>query len=283
MAGQKKDKKKTGAMHSAGFTSGSVSMVSLDEIDLEDTTYRFRAALRIGPLADSMRENGLQVPIILRSRKKKDKKYQVISGFRRCSAAAKLRWTELPAVIRDDLGSDEAAFRAAVAENTNRKTYSDIDRAMVVAEYRRRGFSGGDDVPLAVLGLTRRQQRNLLSLLNLPTEVRAAIDDPAQTFSTTHALTLRQAKKKYPSLEYGPWIERVNEESLTIAALKRAVNKEYGSKDEARTFDGLFRENQTDAEKGVFRFNAVALNVSEMSDGEKKKLREELERVLAAL
>ena len=266
---------------SSGFKTASVSMVSLDDINLADETYRFRAALRIGPLADSMKENGLQVPIIVLARGRGQRQYKLLSGFRRCSAALKLGWKEISAVVRDDL-DDEGAFKAAVVENTNRKTYSDIDRANVVAEYRRRGFTGGDDVPMAVLGLTKRQQRNLLSLLKLPKTVQASIDDPEQGFSTTHALILRQAKAKYPKLDYGKWIKRVNEESLSISSLKRAVNKEYDGKTDAKGFGGLFRDKGTDG-KNTFRFNPVAVNIKKMSDADKAKLKENLEAVLDAM
>lgn len=268
----------------SSFRSGTVSAIPLVQIDLDDETYRFRTALRIGPLADSMRDNGLQVPIILRARKRGQRKYQLVSGFRRCSAAHRLGWTKITAVVRDDLDTDEAAFKAAVVENTNRKTYSDIDRANVVAEYRQRGFEGGDDVPMAVLGLTNRQQRNLLSLLKLPKTVQEAIDDPEQGFSTTHALTLRQLKGKYQKLVWTTWIKRVNEDELSVAQLKRAVKKEHGGDGGASNrFTGLFRVDGTDAGKGVFRFNPVAVDVGAMTDEEKIALRAELERVLAKL
>lgn len=288
-AEQPKDDKDTNdtptATATTGFKTGTVQAVPLDEIDLEDETYRFRTALRIGPLADSMKANGLQVPIILRARKRGQRKFQLVSGFRRCTAAKKLGWQDVTAVVRDDLDTDEDAFKAAVVENTNRKTYSDIDRAVVVAEYRRRGFKGDDDVPMAVLGLTKRQQRNLLSLLKLPKTVQDAVDDPEQGFSSTHALTLRQLKGKYPKLAYATWIKRVNDGGLSVAQLKRAVNKELGGDGGGKDsgFTGLFRDDGTDAKKGVFRFNPVAVDVGKLSDGEKKALKGELEKVLARL
>lgn len=258
--------------------------LSLATIDLKDRTYQFRENLRIGPLADSLRENGLQVPIILRARKQGHRKYQLISGFRRCAAAIKLGWLEIPAVVRRDLDTDEAAFKAAVLENTNRKTYSDIDRAHVLLECRHRKL-GDDALPMDLLGLKERQRKHLLSLLKLPKAVQEAIDDPEQHFATTHALTLRQLTGKYAGLQYEPWIKQVNEGKLSVAQLKRAVKEEHGAEgaSKASGFTGLFRADGTDEGKGVFRFNPVAVDVEKMSDEEKKALRAELEKVLAAL
>ena len=266
---------------SAGITAGKVEELPLTKIDTSDTTFRFRADLRIGPLVESIKAEGIQIPVVLRKQGKGT--FQIISGFRRITAARKAGLTAVPAIVRDL--SDEEAFKASVLENTNRKTYSDIDRANVVAEYRRRGFTGGDDVPLAVLGLTKRQQRNLLSLLKLPKTVQEAVDDPEQGFSSTHALTLRHAKAKYLKLDYATWIKRVNDEGLSVAQLKRAVNKAHGGDGagKASGFTGLFRDDGTNAKKGQFRFNPVAVDVGKMTDEEKGALKAELEKVLAKL
>ena len=265
-----------------GFTGGDVKMVPLDEIDLDNTQYMFRLDLRTGPLERSLREQGLQVPVILRTRGRGQRKHQIISGFRRVTAASRLGWSEIGAVIRSGL-DDEGAFKAAVLENTNRKTYSDIDRALVIHEYRTRGLGKDDQVPLAVLGLSKRQQRNLLSLLDLPKTAQTAIDDGKQAFSATHGLTLKQLKGKYPKLDWRKWIKTVNDTGLSVAQLKRMANKEHGGADGSAGFSGLFREGDTNIKKGVVRFNPVKLDVAGMTDEEKKALKKELEKVLGLL
>ena len=268
---------------SLGFQGGEVKMVPLSEIDLDNTQYMFRHDLRTGPLERSLREQGLQVPVILRSRGRGQRKHQIISGFRRVTAASRLGWKDIGAVIRSDLDTDEAAFRASVLENTNRKTYSDIDRALVIHEYRKRKIGKDAQVPMDVLGLTKRQQRNLLSLLDLPGPVQTAIDDETQAFSATHGLTLKQAAGKFPGIDYAKWVKAVNDTGLSVAQMKRMIGKEHGTTSAAQGFSGLFRDGETDIQKGVVRFNPVKLNVSEMADGEKAALRKELNAVLALL
>jgi ParB-like chromosome segregation protein Spo0J len=188
---------------------------------------------------------------------------------------------EIPA-IAVTLDTDEAAFRAAVLENTNRKTYSDIDRAHILLECRKRQL-GDDALPMDLLGLKERQRKHLLSLLKLPKTVQDAIDDPDSAFKGTHGLALHALKGHFPSLDYGVWIKRVNDEALSVAKMKRAVRKQYATKGGGAAFSSLFRESGTNAKRGEFRFNPVSVKVGDLSDDEKKKLREELETMLKAL
>ena len=266
----------TGPAH---VMQANLNIVELDKIDLDDETFRFRASLRIGDLKRSIQENGLQVPVILRGGRGRGK-YQVISGFRRLTALSELGVEEVPAVVRRDLDEDEdGAYRASVLENTARKTYSDIDRAHVARRLRERGYTveqAGE-----VMNLTRRQVTNIESLLDLPEAVQEAVDDPDQRFSATHALTLRKLKKKYPPLEYEPWIDLINKEEMSVAQLTRAVNKEYRT-DDPPEFESIF-QNGTNASKGVFRFAPVKVEVKQLSADEKKRLKGELEKLLKKL
>jgi len=260
-----------------GLSGGKVIVVPLGKIDGEDTTYMFRAALRIGPLADSIGQHGIQVPLMLR-RKDGTYKYQIVSGFRRYNAALKAGLDQVPAVVRDL--TDEEAFRASVLENSSRKTYSDIDRANVIKLYEDRGYSAADITK--VLGLNQRQVRNIKALLKLPKVVQLAVDDPDQHFGTTHAITLRALASKHRGLKYEPWIKRVNEDSLSVTQLKRAVGKEYVA-DERPGFTSMFQEDGTDLDKGEVRFSPVKVSIGDLSADEKGAMKAELEKLLKAL
>lgn len=110
------------------------------------------------------------MPIIVRSYGKgRGTRYQIISGFRRTTAVRDLGFEAIPAVVRTDLEDDEEAFRASVLENTQRKTYSDIDRALVIRGYDERGHTGREIAE--VLGLTRNR--------DYPTIRRTGYDVPA--------------------------------------------------------------------------------------------------------
>lgn len=261
-----------------GLRAGAVELIPIDKIDIEDTTYMFRAALRIGPLMESLRKEGQQVPIVVRGRRGRQK-VQLISGFRRVTAAKELGWTSIAAVKRNGM-DDREAFHASVLENTHRKTYSDIDRATAIRAFEKQGHSGLEIAEL--MGLSKRQKNNILTLLELPEDVQAAIDDKRQYFSTTHALTLKRMKGKHDDLDYAEWIAKVNEEQLSVAALTRALNKRF-KKPATDAFTGIFRDDDTDADGGVFRLAPVKLEVAKMSEDDKARLRAELEQLLAKL
>jgi ParB/RepB/Spo0J family partition protein len=259
--------------------AGRVEHVRIEDINLEDETYKFRAALRVGPLKDSLKDQGQQVPIMVR-RKQGQRKYQLISGFRRVTAASLLGWETIAAIVRNGL-SDEEAFRVSVLENTARKTYSDVDRAYVMKAYEQRGYSSADIGGL--MGLTKRQVNNIKSLLELPKEVQTAIDDEGQAFSTTHALTLKKLKKKYPKLDYRTWIRKVNDENLSVQGLIRAVNDANKGKVAKSSLKSLFRDDGTDFKSGAVRLRPVKFNVKELGDEDRDHLRTELNQLLKLL
>jgi len=74
----------------------------------------------------------------------------------------------------------------------------------------------------------------------------------------------------------------VNEEKLSVSQLKRRVNKEHGGQ-ASTAFETLFQDRGTDWRKGEIRFAPVKVSLGELSDGEKKKLKGELEKLLAKL
>jgi hypothetical protein len=63
---------------------------------------------------------------------------------RSASAMRELGLDTIVAVIRGDLADDEAAFHTAVIENEQRKTYSDIDRALVILRHQQAGWTSLD-------------------------------------------------------------------------------------------------------------------------------------------
>jgi len=265
----------------APIAEAKVRHIPLDKLDLDDTTFMFRAALRIGPLKKNIASEGQQLPIVVRKKgKTRAMRYQVISGFRRATAMKELGQETIAAIVRQDLDDDEAAFRAAVIENEQRKTYSDIDRALVIHRYREAGYTSVKVADL--MGLTKRQVNNIRSLLDLPEVVQAAIDDPDGHFGATHGITLRQLAKKHEGLDVAAWVERVNAEELSVAQLKRAVNKAYKASGKA-PLGSIFNEGATKKEEGVYRLAPVKVVVGELGNKDKAKLKAELEELLGAL
>ncbi len=262
---------------------GIVLSIPLTDIDLTDTRYRFRAVVRVPDLLKSIEAFGQQVPAIVRPHPDKNRgfRFQLISGFRRVEALVTLGRSTLDAVVRDDLGSDDAAFRTSVLENVARKTYSDIDRAYIIRRVQEQGRR--IDEVSRLMNLSKRQVHNLLSLLELPAEVQAAIADESQPFTTTHALTLRKLKQQHRAIVYLEWIERVNAENLSIPQMARAVQAALRSRAKRRALASIFQNEASDTANGVFRLRPVKFDVTLLSGPERERLRSELETVIRAL
>lgn len=263
------------------IAESKVKHIPIAKLDLDDTTFMFRAALRIGPLKKTLQSEGQHVPIVVRklgSRRRKP--YQIISGFRRATAMKALKKEKIAAIVRTDLPDDESAFKAAVVENEQRKTYSDIDRALVIHAHEKAGYSSVEVAEL--MGLRKRQKNYLKNLLELPQVVRDAVDDPDVPFYATHGITLRQMAARYPDLDYEKWVERVIEDELSVARLKRAVNKEHRPT-EPVPIGSIFNDGATDKGSGVYRLAPVKIVVSDLDDQEKQRLKAELAEVMEAL
>lgn len=76
-------------------------------------------------LVDSIQENGVLVPIIVRP--VDDGKYEIISGHRRCMASRILKKDTIPAVIREI--SDDEAIVTMVDANIQREYVKDSEKA----------------------------------------------------------------------------------------------------------------------------------------------------------
>jgi len=223
------------------------------------------------------------MPVIIRQKGAGPAKYQLISGFRRFTAVSELGLPTIAAIVRKDLENDEAAFRASVLENSQRKTYSDIDRALVIRAYQQSGHSG--DEIASVMGLTSRQKRNILSLLQLPEVVQQAIDDPSHPFTATHGLELRKAMNKAPHIfdedSSGELVDEVEYKELSVSAFKRHLRRSMNAV--PREVTSIFNERGTDAAQRLFRLKPIKIDIDDLLPEERERLQLELEALLSAL
>lgn len=279
-------------IHSAQPCSGApealdgdlvIHALSISDIDLSDHTFRFRAVVRVPDLLKSLSEFGQQIPAVVRPHPSPSSgfRYQLISGFRRVAALTELGAPTISAYVRRDLFDDAAAFRSSVLENMARKTYTDIDRAYIIRQIQAKGYPGVEAAEL--MNLSKRQKNNLLSLLELPAEVQAALSEDGKVFTATHALTLRKLRRRHRGLNYVEWIARVNSEGLSIPQMIRAVNQAQRRRGDHKPLASIFRPEGTDLEKGLVRLRPLKFDASALTPAEKRKLRDELEGVLRHL
>lgn len=175
---------------------------------------------RIEELADSINEQGLLNPVLVRPR---DDGYELVHGERRVRATEKLGGEKIRAEIRD-LG-DKEALEISITENLQREDVNPIEEA--------RGFQSLiDEFDLTQaeaaeqLGKSRSHVANQLGLLNLPDELQSHVLH--KTISPWMARTLNSVWGEY-------WLlDLVWDHDLSVTEAREIIDgfengKEYAS------------------------------------------------------
>ena len=131
-----------------------------------------RAALE--ELAQSMSENGIVQPILVRPNPQKEGRYELIAGERRWRAAQIARLHDIPAIIREL--SDKQAAELSLIENIQRQDLSAIEEAL---GYRKLidAHNYTQEELAQIVGKSRSHIANLMRLLSLPEEIHKMILD----------------------------------------------------------------------------------------------------------
>ncbi len=134
-------------------------------------------------LAQSIQENGLLQPLLVRTRA--GGKYELVAGERRLRAVKRLGWAEVPALVRDL--DDRTVLVFALVENLQREALSPIEEAegyRVLSEEH-----GLTQVQIArAVGKDRSTVANALRLLSLPPSIRKLVE--VGSLSAGHARAL---------------------------------------------------------------------------------------------
>jgi ParB family chromosome partitioning protein len=118
-------------------------------------------------LADSIREQGIVQPLIVRT---KGDHYELIAGERRLRAAQMCGLTEAPVLVRE--ADDAAALELALIENLQREDLNPIEEAQGYQQLIDQFQLRQEDVA-AKVGKNRASVANALRLLKLPLELQA--------------------------------------------------------------------------------------------------------------
>ena len=136
-------------------------------------------------LTNSIREQGVIQPIIVRPDKTNDGKYEIIAGERRWLASQNAGLHEIPVVILDV--DDNKSLEFAIVENVQRQDLNPIEEAK---SYQRliNDFNYNQEKLSKFIGKSRSYIANSLRLLGLPEEVLAML--ASGSLSAGHARTL---------------------------------------------------------------------------------------------
>ena len=166
-------------------------------------------------LAESVRENGLLQPILVRPHPSLDDAFEIIAGERRWRAAQLAQLHEVPVIVRDL--SDVKTLEVALLENIQRADLTPIEEA---EGYRRlmEEFSYTQADLARSLGKSRSHIANTLRLLTLPEDVRDLLNEGV--LSAGHA----RALVGMPNA--GPLAKRTVAEGLSVRQIEKLVNEE---------------------------------------------------------
>jgi len=128
----------------------------------------------LNELANSIRENGVIQPILVRPHRLGGEKerYEIVAGERRWRAAQRAQLHEIPVIIREM--DDSTAYRIALIENLQRQDLNPLEEARGYRRLMEDYSHAADDVGKAV-GKSRSHVANMTRLLNLPASVQAMV------------------------------------------------------------------------------------------------------------
>jgi len=124
-------------------------------------------------LAQSIRENGVIQPLIVRPHPEKTGEYQIVAGERRWRAAQVAQVHELPVVIREL--ADTEVLQVAIIENIQRTDLNPVEEAR---GYRALmdNFGHTQEKLAEALGKSRSHIANALRLMDLPLRVQEFLE-----------------------------------------------------------------------------------------------------------
>jgi ParB family transcriptional regulator, chromosome partitioning protein len=128
----------------------------------------------LAELAQSIKENGIIQPLIVRPHPEKDGEYQIVAGERRWRAAQVAQVHVVPVVIREML--DNEVLQVAIIENIQRADLNPIEESR---GYRALmdNFGHTQEKLAEALGKSRSYIANSLRLMDLPSRVQGYLEE----------------------------------------------------------------------------------------------------------
>lgn len=214
----------------------SAELIKLSEI--EPNRAQPRKAFEDEPLqqlADSIRENGLLQPLLVRPIPEGG--YQIIAGERRWRACRMAGLNEVPVIIRDI--DDAKTMELALIENLQRENLNPIEEALGYHDLMEKYSLTQEEVSRSV-GKSRSAVANTLRLLALPAQVRDFVEKGK--LSSGHARALLAIEDEAEQIALA---KQAIDKGLTVRDLERAAQKPQ--KEKPRSLapeDNYYRETQ---------------------------------------
>ena len=173
----------------------------------------------LNDLAESIKEKGVLVPIILRSVQNKPYLYEIVAGERRYRASQRAGLSEIPALVKSL--DDKNAMEIALIENIQRENLNPIEEAEGYENLMEKSMYSLEDVS-KLIGKSVSYIRNLMRINSLPESVKQLIKEGK--ISASHARTI--AVSENPE----QLAHDIINNNLSVAETQKQVKKSNRSK-----------------------------------------------------
>ena len=191
---------------------------------------------KIQELAQSIKENGLIQPIIVRQSPVIG--YEILAGERRYRASIAAGLTEVPVIIKKL--SDQDMMVHSIIENLQREDLNPIEEAKAYQSLIEKGYTHADIA--AKMGKSRPYITNLVRLLTLPDFILNEVE--AGKLSQAHARLLIQLSTD----EQKKLLYRIQTEDLSVRQVEHLL-KEEKNKKKSKEKDHFIKEEEENLKK----------------------------------
>ena len=207
--------------------------------DIQKNPYQPRKEFskeKIEELAQSIKENGLIQPIIVRQSPVIG--YEILAGERRYRASIAAGLTEVPVIIKKL--SDQDMMVHSIIENLQREDLNPIEEAKAYQSLIDKGYTHADIAEK--MGKSRPYITNLVRLLTLPDFILNEVE--AGKLSQAHARLLIQL----PLKEQKNLLNRIQKEDLSVRQVEDLL-KEEKNKKKSKEKDHFIKEEEENLKK----------------------------------
>ena len=191
---------------------------------------------KIQELAQSIKENGLIQPIIVRQSPVIG--YEILAGERRYRASIAAGLTEVPVIIKKL--SDQDMMVHSIIENLQREDLNPIEEAKAYQSLIDKGYTHADIA--AKMGKSRPYITNLVRLLTLPNFILKEVE--TGKLSQAHARLLIQLSTD----EQKKLLYRIQTEDLSVRQVEHLL-KEEKNKKKSKEKDHFIKEEEENLKK----------------------------------
>ena len=207
--------------------------------DIQKNPYQPRKEFskeKIQELAQSIKENGLIQPIIVRQSPVIG--YEILAGERRYRASIEAGLSEVPVIIKKL--SDQEMMVHSIIENLQREDLNPIEEAKAYQSLIDKGYTHADIA--AKMGKSRPYITNLVRLLTLPDFILTEVE--TGKLSQAHARLLIQL----PLKEQKNLLNRIQKEDLSVRQVEYLL-KEEKNKKKSKEKDHFIKEEEENLKK----------------------------------